>query len=117
MNPTRYLEVASDISRSRRGEKTSGKYPLGSVGIRPDGLVVSSFNVVTEPHRCPSGHAEHRLASKLQPGSVVFVARTDKNGDWALARPCVHCETRLRNARVSRVYYTIRPNEYGVMKF
>lgn len=115
VNVTRYLSVAADVAAARMRTSPPNDFFLGSVGIRPDGLIVSSFNVTTR-RRCPAGHAEHRLASKLRAGSVVFVARIVRDGTWAMAKPCVHCENRLRNAGVRRVYYTVGEGEYGVLR-
>lgn len=62
-------------------------------------------------------HAEQRIARKLDKGSAVYVARQHRNGDYAMARPCSSCERILRSRKVSRVFYTVGPKEYGVMEF
>jgi hypothetical protein len=47
---------------------------------------------------------------------VVWVARVAKGtGDWALAKPCPGCERRLRGVGVTKVVYTIDPNEWGIL--
>jgi len=65
--------------------------------------------------RMPSMHAEARLTRKLDFYSTVYVARTMKLG-LGLARPCPDCQRALRRKRVTRVYYTISDNEYGVLE-
>lgn len=87
---------------------------LGSVGLRNDGVLVSSRNVASRDVAL-SHHAEARLARKLTPQSEVWVARVRKNGEWAIARPCASCQNKLRMAGVSRVVYTLEHNEWGVM--
>lgn len=87
---------------------------LGSVGLRNDGVLVSSRNVASRDVAL-SHHAEARLARKLTPQSEVWVARIRKNGEWAMARPCASCQNKLRMAGVSRVVYTLGPDEWGVM--
>lgn len=115
MNPVRYLEVAADITRIR-ADRYTGTYRLGAVGMNTNGTLVTSYNVTNANNRCPSGHAEHRIATKLTNHATVFVARTLQGGEWALSKPCGRCRARLRNAGVKKVYYTIAPGEYGVMK-
>lgn len=91
-------------------------YRLAAVGVRADGVVVQSRNGCIFHQRIPRAHAEARLARKLTPGSVVYVARTLKDGTVAMAKPCVSCQNCLRHRGVDRVYYTIAYNEYGVLK-
>lgn len=90
---------------------------LGAVGMRKDGVIVSSRNIAA-PDYAPDHHAEVRLARKLTPGSTVWVARVARcDGEWAMAKPCRGCERRLKAAGVSRVVYTIGPGEWGVKEF
>lgn len=89
-------------------------YLLGAIGIRNDDVLVTSKNIAATS-LVPGHHAEARLARKLTPGSTVWVARVRPGGMWAIAKPCAGCELRLRAAGVSRVVYTIAPNEWGVI--
>ena len=92
------------------------QFMLGAVGLRNDGVIVTSRNIAS-PEPAPEHHAETRLVRKLTPGSTVWVARVAKGtGDWAMSRPCHNCMRRLRTAGVSRVVYTVGPNEWGVVK-
>lgn len=106
-------EAASAAIRS----KDIRTFLLGAVGLRADGVFVSSRNIpAPEATFERSHHAETRLARKLTPGSTVWVARVArKDGFWAMAKPCHGCERRLRAAGVSRIVYTIGPNEWGVI--
>lgn len=99
--------VAITGSRSR-------DYWLGAVAKRKDGAVVSATNLNTQLPK-PSAHAEARVLRKADWGSILYVARIlRQTGEWAMARPCVHCQALIRHRGVKKVYYTIGPNEYGV---
>lgn len=91
------------------------KYRIAAVGLRADGTTVVSKSGGWPGQYLPATHAEARLSNKLTPGSVVYVARTLKNGSIALAKPCIACQNSLRHRGVERVYYTIAAHEYGVM--
>lgn len=113
MKPRDLLSIAAAIAKrepSRRGHML-----MAAVGIRPDQLMVSSYNVQVPAQRAPHGHAEYRLHSKLQAGSLVAVARVTRDGEWAMAKPCAACEAILRNMRVSKIVYTICPGEFGTI--
>lgn len=110
----KYLQYACDVSR--RGNKIRRAF-LGAVGIRSDGTIVYSYNGHAEDKK-PTVHAEARLARKLDPGSIVYVARTDKIGEnVCMAKPCKFCKNRLKFKGVKKVYYTISGNEYGTIEF
>ena len=63
-----------------------------------------------------SAHAEHRVLKKAGKGPILYVARIDRYGHWAMAKPCNLCQTLIKNRRVKRVYYTITKDEWGVME-
>lgn len=99
-----------DRPHERRG------FLLGAVGLRNDGVIVSSRNVASS-NKAPSHHAETRVVRKLTPGSTVWVARVSKQtGEWVLAKPCRGCENRMRAAGVERVIYTISADEWGTLE-
>jgi deoxycytidylate deaminase len=52
-----------------------------------------------------------RRASK---GSILYVARVLQNNTWAMAKPCLNCQTAIKAKKIERVYYTIGPGEFGV---
>ena len=114
----RYITIASHISS--KGNRLRRAF-VGAVGKRSDGAVVQSWNgssAGTTYDRCPSAHAEARLARKLDAGSVVYVARVRRdNGKLAMAKPCAHCERILRNRGIRRVEYSINEHEFGVLEF
>ena len=64
-------------------------------------------------HYYPSKmHAEMELISKIRYLDVniseveIYVYRETKSGQKALAKPCLACETALRELGIRRVYYT-----------
>lgn len=113
-NPELYLFLAGSYAKTEREEPKA--YRFGGIGVRADGAVVKSRNG-SGLGPVPEHHCEARLCRKLTPGSTVYVARVSRAGDWALARPCANCERLLRNRGVARCYYTIAPDEYGVLVF
>jgi len=113
MNPIRYLNQAAHFARKNRDMRT---FFIGAVAIRGDKAVVSANNG-SQKYPTPQHHCEARLSRKLDRNAVVFVARVLANGEWAMSKPCADCERALRRMYVKRVYYTIGPNEYGVIEF
>lgn len=106
------LTMAAEYAALREDRRS---YLLGAVGLRADGRIVHSCNGSTPlPDR--TQHAEYRLSRKLDKGSEVYVSRVLKDGWITMARPCAACLKALGSKGVSRVYYTIDMNEYGVIK-
>lgn len=93
------------------------KFSLGAIGVRADGVKVFATNGGIAGARTPSAHAESRIARKVDVGSVVYVARTLKDGTVAMARPCKACQLAMKHRGVSKCYYTISETEYGVICF
>lgn len=95
---------------------------FGCIGIREDGVMVSSKNgaasfrtTIKSYQLLPSSHAEGRVLRKLGKGGIIFVARVSKKDrSLVMARPCGMCQTRLRAYKVNKVYYTINDNQYGI---
>ena len=95
---------------------------LGCVGIRKDGVIVSSrngssqFQDYIEYHQFnPNAHAEGRVLRKLGKYGSIFVSRVaKKDGSLAMARPCPMCQTRIKSAKISKVYYSINNEQYGI---
>lgn len=108
----KYLELATKIALNNRSAKT---FLFGVVAERTDGAVVVSTNIRTQFPE-PSAHAEYRLLRKCDWGCTMWIARVDREGRWAMAKPCRWCHTLIKNKGVKRVYYTIGPEEYGVWK-
>jgi tRNA(Arg) A34 adenosine deaminase TadA len=108
------FQIAAERAAKNRDRRT---FFVGAIGIRRDGTMVMAWNGSSkEPNRV--AHAEFRLASKLDQGAVVYVARI-KVGDWSLglAKPCQACQKILKSKKVKRVFYSIGPDEYGIIEF
>lgn len=97
-----------------RGKDVRG-FLIGSVGLRNDGVIVSSRNIPSVD-LAPNHHAEARLCRMLTPGSTVWVARVLRaTRQWAIARPCPGCQVRLKAVGVKKVIYTISHDEWGTL--
>lgn len=109
----RLLDLATGAALTRLQSKEQ-HFRLGAAGLRKDGAIVVSYNgAQKEP--VWKHHAESRLCRKLTPKSVVAVVRVLADGSWAMARPCDNCRECLERMGVKKVYYSIRPDEYGVL--
>jgi len=107
-----YFEIAAKITSKNRGRR---RFLVGAIGIRGDGTMVSAFNG-SSPRPNRKAHAEYRLASKLDYGAVVYVARVKVgDGTFGMAKPCKSCQKALKSKKVSRVYFTTGPNSYDYM--
>jgi len=70
---------------------------------------------------CMSTHAEQdailQARSKIDlSGTKMYVVRIKPSGGLGLAKPCIICEQAIYNYGISRVYYSIGTEEYGVLK-
>ncbi len=113
MNVFNYFEIAARTAVSKDDRRS---FLLGAVGIRHDGTMVKALNSPTDqPNR--QIHAEYRLSRKLDKGSTIYVARVRMDsGDFGMAKPCVDCMKALTHKHVKRIYYTIAPGEFGLIK-
>jgi len=103
------LEDAAKLAaNSRQNDK---HFLLGCIAERQDGTLVKSTNAEV---RTPSAsaHAEARSLRKAGFGAILWVARVLRDGSWAMAKPCKHCETLIINKGVKKVYYTTGPNSW-----
>jgi tRNA(Arg) A34 adenosine deaminase TadA len=107
------IKLLHTLGAIAHGADDGKEYLLASMVLRRDGAIVISHNAKTKTPT-PSCHAEARVLRKSDAGATLYVARVTRDGQWAIAKPCVNCQTAIRNKRVKRVYYTIGPNEYGI---
>lgn len=112
LNVWKYFELAAQVASLKDDFRT---HRIGAVGLRSDGALVCASNGPVRKSPLSIHHAEMRLVRKLDYYGTVFVARRRADGNWGLARPCVDCQRILRSRRVRRVYYTVGPEEYGVL--
>lgn len=108
-----YFAIAAKFATKKRNGRA---FYLGAIGVRADGALVISTNHASHT-LCASGHAEARLARKLDFGaSEVYVVRLRKLDDeFGMARPCLDCQRVLRAKGVKKCYFSISPREFGMM--
>lgn len=112
-NPRKLLEIAASMTRMKEDKRT---FFLAAIAIRNDGAIVSSVNgSSTKPE--PLHHAETRLIRKLDQGATIYLARTLTDGSWGNSFPCGGCRRALKRAKVKKLFYTIGPNNWGVLYF
>ena len=110
----RYFELARKVAEKGDSNGVKRQYRLGAIGIRTDGATVSASNISARaPH--PRAHAEARLTRKLDVGSTVYVVRITRAGLLTSARPCRACRRIMHQRGITRCYYSISENEYGVL--
>jgi len=108
------IRLAADFAKSGDPKRS---YFLGAIGVRSDGVVVMARNDMIQTPE-PSAHAEARLVRKLgKDASMVVVVRVMKgSGQLAMAKPCKHCRTALKNYRVKKVYFTADNGKLSVFE-
>jgi len=115
MKVAKYFRMAQILASQGDSKDANRCYRLGAVGVRTDGVVLGCSNLCVR-EKCPEAHAEYRTAKMMTPHSTLFVVRIGRQGEWRLAKPCSTCMSYMKNKQVKRVYYTISPGEYGVIK-
>ena len=105
----KYLDFAIKIAK---GGTEDRNYLIGCVSLREDGAIVTAPNILTKKPE-HTAHAEFRALKKSGFGATLWVARVHRSGEWACAKPCIKCQTLIRNKEVKRVYYTVAPNEWA----
>lgn len=115
-----YLDLATRIAKADL-EKINKfqyrkNYVFGAVCIRYDGTIAVSNNILTKIPN-PNAHAEKRVLYKSGfDAKALYIVRITKHGNWAIAKPCNHCEQLIFNKRVRKVIYSVEPGVYQVWK-
>lgn len=118
-----YLKLAAEKAKPTSDLDYLKNFWLGCVGVRSDGVIVTSKNMgISSPdlHNFkpdPRTHAEGKVCRKMDKygDGVLYVARIAKVGEGlAMARPCNYCQPLIKAYNIKRVYYTINNNQYGV---
>ena len=105
----KYLDLAIKIAKAGSENRN---YLIGCVGLRTDGAIVTSYNLWTKRPQ-HEAHAEFRVINKSDKGTTIWVSRVLRDGTWACAKPCVKCQSLIRNKGIKRVYYTTGPQTYS----
>jgi tRNA(Arg) A34 adenosine deaminase TadA len=117
----KFLKMAGEIAIPNN-KLDNRSFWLAAIGIRKDGVIVSSrngasefSNIIPKYMKLPKAHAEGRLIRKLGKGGTVYISRISrKDRSYCMARPCQMCQVMLRGAFVDKVYYTVNNNQYGI---
>jgi tRNA(Arg) A34 adenosine deaminase TadA len=109
----KYLDLATQVARGSFVPQKDKSFLFGCVAIRDDGAIVVATNIATQ-NPMPSAHSEVRCLKRGGYGATLYVARIDRQGNWAIAKPCSSCSSLIRNRGVKKVYYTIAPKTYAV---
>lgn len=122
----RYFDIAAKAAEKTNNVSDYRGYYLGCFGIRSDGSTVISKNISISycpndnnekiKRRNPFIHAEGRAIKKIGKNArVLYIARISRlNGDFAMAKPCSHCQTLIKAFLINKVYYTIDVDRYGL---
>jgi tRNA(Arg) A34 adenosine deaminase TadA len=109
----KYLDLATRIAKANYTSANEKHFLFGAVCLRQDGALVISHNIRTQDPNI-GAHAESRVLRKSGHGSILFLVRINRHGQWAMAKPCPGCSSLIRNRNVKRVYYSVEPNTYAV---
>ena len=122
----RYMELASRLANS----SSSPDYRHGALLVRGSNIIGlstnknrhASFGNRFRDRNC--GHATQHaelgcvlgIDRRKTMGSIVYVCRIGKRGDFRLSKPCSMCAAVLRHVGVKKVYYSIDDKTMGVYK-
>lgn len=111
-----HVRLATNMAK-----KSVSKFRLGAVLARKNRVISTGFNAMHKTHTimqkynvdkswAPGLHAEVHACIGVPAadlfGSDLYVARILKNGEVAMAKPCVICQKFLNDVGIRRVYYT-----------
>lgn len=71
--------------------------------------------IMSDPNKDASFHAEIAALKKIKgdmTGAVAYIARVNNLGVPRMSRPCERCMIALREARISKIIYTVEHYEY-----
>mgnify|MGYP001959706850 FL=1 len=122
----RYMELAARLAN----ESCSPDYRHGALLLRGSNIIGlstnknrhSRFGNRFRDRDC--GHATQHaelgcilgIDRRKTKGSVMYVCRIGKKGDFRLSKPCSMCQSVLRYVGVKKVYYSIDNKTMGVYK-
>jgi tRNA(Arg) A34 adenosine deaminase TadA len=106
------LDMACDVAK--RDDDKKKQFYVSCVSLRRDGACVVSVNGSSRAQPVPHAHAEARALKKSGWGAMLYVARVLRDKQTlAVAKPCVDCQSAIRNKRVKKVFFTVDNEHYG----
>lgn len=103
-----FLKKAREVSI-----KSNHAHKIGCVLVKRNRIIGSSCNASKthpkSPHCYKSIHAEFGAvidAGFDVKGATAYVFRQQKNGTWAIAKPCVSCRNFLVKCGILNVFYS-----------
>lgn len=109
MKEERFLSLAKEASK----KSDHHTYKVGCVIVKGKRVVGRGFNMLKthpkSPHTFKSIHAEFMAAMSAEldiKGATAYVFREQKNGDWAMAKPCKDCWKFLIECGIKNVVYS-----------
>ena len=124
MSPEWWLACTADyaflhkpVARAKVAALVVKGHRLATVGLNQ----AKTHPIAKRFGRNPDACFLHAEVDALYKGSRItdlrdcdlYVARTWKNGQWAMSKPCEGCRRAIKFFGVGRVFYTVGPGDYG----
>ncbi len=118
----KFFNKAKEIAITNGADK---KFKHAAILFKGNSIVKSASNS-TKTHPLPTNgntaitnklHAEQKCLYKTMntEGLDLLVVRVNNQGDFAYSKPCSMCMKMITEKKLRRVYYSIGPNEFGVI--
>ena len=94
--------------------KNKNEVPVGAVVVNSDGQVIAKAHNLVETKNNPLCHAEKLVIEKaLKITGKKFLVGCDI---WATLEPCIMCASIIKQARISRLYYSVEDKKGGAIE-
>jgi len=106
----KYFELAKRIST----KSDHPKHHIGCVLVKKNKIISTGWNLMKthplSPRKFKSVHSEFYTilgvpVSDLK-GAIMYLYRENRQGEYALAKPCKYCDRMLEDCGIKAVYYT-----------
>ena len=94
--------------------KNKNEVPVGAVVVNSDGQVIAKAHNLVETKNNPLCHAEKLVIEKaLKITGKKFLVGCDI---WVTLEPCIMCASIIKQARISRLYYSVEDKKGGAIE-
>ena len=94
--------------------KNKNEVPVGAVVVNSDGQVIAKAHNLVETKNNPLCHAEKLVIEKaLKITGKKFLVGCDI---WVTLEPCIMCAGIIKQARISRLYYSAEDKKGGAIE-